>query len=252
MKFVVGLLAWAQLLGILSADSLQESIQALKTYKEYPYPYENLEKDLKSQNKKTILIFNYGSLLDLCSASKTFSKKSLATRRLAVAFGTKRVFDRDVPINPRSKWGVPISPESRAMLNLVRTGDLKDVTNGILMNVDIDDIPFMRKREEGYELVPIIVSGWQDYLTNKNPRTFIAYTFHAKEGTRFTSSHIYPRPGYYELARDAAKIQGPIFYQMWLNSTFLADKKQPISVWEEAIRNCSEKTLIIEKDNIFH
>ncbi len=248
MKFLVGLIAACQLFGSLSAESLAKSKEALLKCQVYRYPYSDLPLQLKKQGQESILIFTFGSLLDNNSAAKTFSKEAIDTRYLAVAVGTRRSFNRDIPLLPHYKWGMPRCPEARGMLNLITTGSDHDVTNGILMEVPIKDIPAMRKRECGYDLVPIIVAQWHDYLVSESPDFTIAYTFHAPDNTSYTSDDIYPRPGYYEFARDAAKRQGPLFYEMWITSTFLSDKKTPITVWEEAVKNGHEYSLIRSKE----
>jgi hypothetical protein len=75
------------------------------TMPRYCYPSDNALTSFKQSNKKTITFFTYGSLMDKKSASKTFSKQSLKSMNNAVAFGFKRVFDRDVAIKPNSHWG---------------------------------------------------------------------------------------------------------------------------------------------------
>lgn len=210
----------------------------------YHYPYKDLEAHLKRQGKTTIPIFTFGSLLDSHSASRTFSKKSLSTGVLTVAIGTKRVFNRDIPIDPSHNWGVPCNSEARAMLNLQKTNDTNDVTNGLLLQVQTEDIEPMRRREYGYDLVPVIVISWDDYLNKKSPHYSIAYTFHSPENTRFTNNQILPRPGYYELTRNAALQKGPEFYHMWLKSTYLSDGKTPITVWEHHVQKEELQTQI--------
>jgi hypothetical protein len=247
MKYLLGFIVVFKVFASLSADSLAESKEALQSKPVYEYPYSNLESELEREGKATLLIYSYGSLLDSASAERTFGEKALATRRLAIAVGTQRTFNRDVPLKPGQRWGLPCDDQARGMLNVVLTGSDRDLTNGISMEVPIEDISAMRNREEGYDLVPVVIAWWCDYLTEKNPDYKIAYTFHARDATEFTSDNIYPRPGYYELTRDAAKRQGPLFYKMWMSSTYFSDKKTPITVWEEAVRTCHEATLIIQQ-----
>ncbi|SCA62445.1 hypothetical protein SCG7109_AA_00400 [Chlamydiales bacterium SCGC AG-110-M15] len=53
---------------------------------------------------------------------------------------------------------------------------------------------------------------------------------------------MYPRPNYYELSRDAAKQYGPLYYFLWMNSTYMADALTPIAQWEKAIKSAEWRT----------
>jgi len=192
---------------------------------------------MNREGQETLLIFSYGSLLDHRSASKTLSPKSMRTGRKAVALGVRRVFDRDIPIDPTHNWSTPCHPDSRAMLNVRATGNPDDRTNGILYTVRVEDIPALRKREHGYDLAPILVVMWDSYISGSRPKYVVAYTFHSPKESHYTSEGIYPRPGYYELVRDAIKERGPRFYDMWLESTYLSDESTPISEWENNVQS---------------
>ena len=230
--------------------SCTESFQDLANIKSYPYPYHGLEAELREQGKTTIPIFSFGSLLDTQSARKTFSDKTLKTSTVSVAYGTKRVFNRDIPIDPGHDWGVPCHPLSRAMLNLVTTDNENDVTNGVLVNVHVNDIAPMRRREYGYNLIPILISTWDDYKNGSDREYMIAYAFHSPENTVFTNDQILPRPGYYEMARDAAIERGPEFYRMWLESTYRADGVTPIYIWEQHVQKEDRRTLIHYREKV--
>ncbi len=78
------------------------------------------------------------------------------------------------------------------------------------------------KREIGYNLVPVIVTGWNGFLEGKVEYA-IAYILQAPLGSLYVSDVILPRPGYYELTRDAARQYGPFYEMLWFNSTFMAD-----------------------------
>lgn len=205
----------------------------LKEAAYWVYPYPQLVDQLRKEGKETILIFNYGSLMNAASAANTLSPASMATRRLGVAFGLRRLFDRDVPIYPESIWGVPDNPNARGMLNVILSNHAEDFVNGILVDVTLDDIPKIVAREEYYDLIPVIVQNW-DHTTNvQDPNYCIAYTFHAPQTGKATHPSILPRPGYYELTRNTALVNGQLFYQLWLKTTFLSDGITPITEWEQ-------------------
>lgn len=196
---------------------------SIASYSIYSYPYKDLHHQLEEQNIKTLTVFSYGSLMSQASAQKTLSQKALSTRKPAIAFGIKRLFNRDVKIRYNSKWGVPKDPDARGMLNIEMTNKALDIVNGVVYEIDIEEIPSMLDREEGYDLVPVFYLDWEDIQEQGQPKLQVAYTFRAKNLSSYTSCDILPRPNYYELTRDAAKEYGPEFYAIWLESTYYAD-----------------------------
>lgn len=204
---------------------LLESFELAKKMPVWKYPYESLIKQLKEDHKKTLLIFTYGSLMNIDSARQTLSIQSVDSHRPAIAYGIIRLFDRDVPIKEGSKWPTPENPLARGMLNVFRTGSLLDFVNGVLLEVTIDDLEPMMEREVGYDLIPVVVEDWDKAFKADDSSFQIAYTFCAPQNSEYTSPHILPRPGYYELTRDAAKQYGTLFYLLWFKTTFFADKK---------------------------
>jgi len=210
----------------------------------FDYPYSDLKEQLHQLGKKKITIFSYGSLMSYSSASKTLSPKTLKTRAPALAFGAKRLFNRDVKIRPQSHWGIPCNPEARGMLNVALTGNMDDMMNGVTIEVPLDEIGPILSREVGYDLVPILYTKWDPFQKGEKPTFAVGYTFRAKALTKYTDETILPRPKYYELSRDAAKEYGAAFYQIWLNSTYMSDGQTKISKWEKALDNQREKTQI--------
>lgn len=201
------------------------------TYWVYPYP--QIGNTLREEGKKSILIFNYGSLMDPSSAASTLSEVSMATRRPAVAFGVRRLFDRDVPLRSGSKWGTSSDPSARGMLNVLLSDEPEDFINGVLTDVALEDIPNVLLREEEYDLVPVVVQEWKNALDSLQPRYLIAHIFHAPQNRGATNATLLPRTGYYELTRDASLVYGELFYKIWLKTTYLADGVTPITEWEK-------------------
>lgn len=226
-------------------SELKFHVETAQNTEPYTYPYHDLPEKLKGENKQSLLLFSYGSLIDEKSAGKTLSPQALATRQPAVAFGVKRVFDRDVPVKPGSQWGVPCHHDARGMLNVQRTEELQQFINGVLVEIPLEDIAALLDREEGYDLMPVIVSGWNDFI-RESPQFEIAYILHADVDSPYVNSKIYPRPGYYELTRNAAKQYGPLFESIWHETTFMADGETHIDVWEEWIKQGDRRTNIVE------
>jgi hypothetical protein len=201
------------------------------------YPYLQLIDALKAEKKTSLAIFCYGSLMDTFSAKRTLSQSSMVTRKPAIAYGIRRVFDRDFPICSSANWCVPSDPQARGMLNVLPTDNIEEFTNGLLIDVVLEDIPHILAREVGYDLIPIIVQDWEAAIKEEQSNYKIAYTFHAPQGSIFTNSTIMPRPGYYELTRNAAKQFGPLFFLVWFKTTYLSDGKTPIGEWEKQVSN---------------
>lgn len=204
----------------------------------YKYPYKSLHKELEEKDVDTIKIFSYGSLMNFDSASKTLSPASLNSYKPAIAMGVKRIFNRDVPIKPNSKWCPPNNHSARGMLNLAMSSNPQSMVNGVVFDLHRDDIPSLLYREEGYDLIPIVVKDWED----EEGKCYIAYTFYASPDSEYVSDVIDPRPKYYELCRDAAKLYGKEYYSFWLSSTYLSDGVHSIRKWEQLVQDKDPST----------
>ena len=207
----------------------------------WEYPHQEIVHYMQKEGKQSLLIFSYGSLMDAASAACSLSQASMATRRPAIAFGVRRLFDRDVPVREDSKWGTPTDPKARGMLNIMLSEQPEDFINGVLMDVTIEDISHILFREEGYDLLPVVVQDWDNVADTLHPCYQIAYAFYAPQNSNATNSLILPRPGYYELSRNASLFYGQIFYRIWLKTTFLADGVTPITEWERKTLNENEE-----------
>lgn len=238
--FVIILLASVSLHAAFDPAAFQEAQEISRTTPTWMYPYPELVDDLKTQGKTSLLLFTYGSLMDVSSAKRTLSESSLDTRRPAVAYGIKRVFDLDVAITPESRWCTPNNPKARAMLNIVPSPS--SVVNGVLMDIAIGDIHALLLREEGYNLIPVVVAEWDTAQEEPTILYQIAYTFHAPQGSPYTNSTIMPRPGYYELTRNAAFQFGEAFSKLWFETTFLSNGQTPIDSWEQKVLSQSRET----------
>lgn len=203
----------------------------LASFSRYSYPYHELPEILAKEGKNSLLLFSYGSLMDENSAAETLSSQALKTRIPALGFGVKRVFNLDVPVTPNSKFGKPHDPKARAMLNIEQTGNNDDFINGVLIDIPASDLPSLLEREKGYDLIPIIVTEWSDFEKAK-PQYKIAYALESQNINPF----LYPRPGYYELSRDAAFQFSPVFGLIWQETTYLADGKTRVAKWEKWLK----------------
>jgi hypothetical protein len=227
-------------------STLYAQADKLKSMPSYRYPYNDLAQKLSAEGKKSLPLFSYGSLVDPASASLTLSKQALKTRRPALAFGVIRAFDRDITVKPDSKWGTPCHQEARGMLNIQPSPYLEQFINGVLLDVPLKDIDALLKREIGYDLIPVVIADWQSMLDGKLNFDY-AYILHAQRDSVYVNTAIFPRPGYYELTRNAATQYGPLFSLLWLNTTFMADGHTPIAVWEQWLKTQDPRTCVSEK-----
>lgn len=211
----------------------------------YSYPNKNLVSELKEKGVKSIKIFGYGSLIDPKSAGRTLNPEALKTLKPAVAFGVKRLFSRDIPIETLSRWKTPKNKNARGALNLLLS-DFHDMVNGVVFEVDLENLQALIDREVGYDLVPIVVKDWEDAVSGNPSNCYIVYAFYAPPESEYVTSSIDPLPGYYELCRDAAKSHGPLYYYLWFSTTYMADGKTPIIEWEKLVEKKHSLTQVEE------
>lgn len=204
-------------------------------YPVYKYPADAKQMVEKSADGK-ILIFGYGSLVNPESAARTLSVDAMKTYQPAVAFGMKRTFDRKVTNTDR--WGPRERPSDVGMLNVFKTGDHLDALNGVTFEVNQEDLRALIEREIGYDLVPIPIVRWQEAVDpNDTPDFQIAYVFlspeEERDGKVYVDPCVNPVPGYAMASKEGAALNGQGFLKLWLESTFLADKKTPFIEWEK-------------------
>lgn len=206
------------------AEALQEPV--------YLYPWDSLERDLKTKGLSRFPIVAYGSLVNIESANVTLQDQSLIHHRPVIAFGARRLFNYKMPKNTR-RYG-STTRHTRAALNVQTTDNIDDVVNGILFEITLEEIPAIRAREIGYDLVPIATINWNE---NKDP-PFLTYILRCPDelpmGKRLTSDQIVPHRQYYLICRRGARKVGEDFLRFWLDTTYLADGVTPISQWEAA------------------
>ena len=202
----------------------------LKEHPVYLYPYTDLSQELQKKNITSLSLFVYGSLMSITSRTKTLPSNDPSKDKLALAFGVQRLFNLDVAYKEGSPYGPLKSENSRGMLN-VRLNSIPDTfINGVIIDIPLSDLPALSKREECYNLVPVITADWKEFLHGRFVFS-LAYILIAPEKPGITSDQIMPRNGYFELTESAAKSYGSCFEEFWLNTTYLSDGTTPISEW---------------------
>ncbi len=197
----------------------------------YPYPWDGLEEEMEANCLTEMTVVGYGSLVNSISIAHTLSEQSLATCQPVIAFGVRRLFNYEMPLD-LDRYAPPIHPLARAALNIRLTGNEDDVVNGISMKLSPTDISAMREREVGYDLVPVACLRWNKL--EKPP--FLAHILccfdEFREGKRHTNDKIEPHRQYYSLCRKGASEFGEEFLRLWLATTYLADAVTPVAQWE--------------------
>jgi len=115
----------------------------------------------------------------------------------------------------------------------------RHLANGIVMDLDIADLEAIARREIVYDLVPVVYGEWADINDVRGrPKLKVAFTFMAPQGyeqqtrrSQYVTKGLKPRPGYYELCRDAATLkqnsgeqnEDKLFQERWMRTMFMYD-----------------------------
>lgn len=239
-KLFLMLIFSASIYGSMSEERLQflgseaKKWEALNEKPAFKYPA-NPDEMVSAPGEK-VLIFGYGSLVNPESAARTLSPEAMKTYQPAVAFGMQRTFNRKVTDTER--WGPRERPSDVGMLNVFKTGNQLDAVNGVIFAVNREDLEALIKREVGYDLVPIPIVSWKEAIDSQaTPNFQTAYVFlspeEPRQGKVFVDPCVNPVPGYAMASKEGAALNGKSFLKLWLESTFLADRKTPFIEWEK-------------------
>lgn len=213
-----------------------EKLPCLVTFPFYTYPNAGFEVIPNYFQDGKVLVFGYGSLMNKISAGRSVKEEALDSMHPSVAFGVKRIFNYKATVTRH--WGNDQHEKEKAMLNLAQTLNIASVANGVTIKVDLEDFVKLVDRETGYDLVPILVTSWDDILTqNPHFNIQVAYTFVASHELRnhikYTSTGYYPVRGYLHAVQDASLAYGEEFARMWNATTYLADGTTSVDDWDE-------------------
>lgn len=212
------------------------TLPELVTFPFFQYPNDGHQEIVDHFPSSKVLLFGYGSLMNKVSAARSMKAEAVESMEPAIAFGVKRLFNYKV--TDPSRWGAEQSRKERAMLNIAQTLNIGYTANGVVLEVDAEDLTKLVSRETGYDLVPILVASWSDVM-NQNPEieVRVAYTFVAvnelRNNTAYTSTEYYPVLGYLHAVQEASQAYGPEFAAFWNATTYLADGTTPIEGWDE-------------------
>ena len=191
----------------------------------YPYPWDGLETDL-ARARQSLWLLGYGSLLNSASAAQTLTTD---VREPAIAFGAQRIFNYEMT-GRTLRYGPPETPHARGLLNVNVTGRFDDMVNGLIIKTPPSDIPALRGREVGYELVAVACMYWH----RREDPPFLAYTLQRPENAQDgdMAESLEPHRMYYQVCRDGAAELGDDFLHFWLSTTYLADGQTLVQRWE--------------------
>jgi len=197
----------------------------------FEYPWNGLEEAVAAMPTKKLLLLGYGSLLNQESAARTIKDVPADNFRPVLAVGAFRVFNYVIPTSRLQLDGAN-SGRERAALNVVYTKSPAHLVNGRLVMVGLGDLDALREREFGYDLRPVLCMQWSDW----DSAPFIAYILVAVhpsvDGRRVTDDSILPHPAYARTCRAGANAVSEEFLELYLNTTYLSDRKTSLAVWE--------------------
>jgi hypothetical protein len=174
---------------------------ALKTLDErgFEYPWNGLEEAVAKMPENKLSPVGYGSLLNRNSAAVDIKE----------------------------------TPRERVALNADYTRSPTDALNGCLLTVAPADIVRPGKREFGYDLRPVVCVRWLEWEAT----LFTGYVLVAAEETRsgrqVIDNDALPHQLFAGLCRAGAHAVSEAFLQLYLETTFLADRKTRLAEWEK-------------------
>lgn len=223
---------WSEAYQAELVQKAEAASESLAGYLSFQYPNRDYEKISDQFVEGKIPLFAYGSLMNRASAARSLNTTAIESMQPAIAFGLKRVFNYKGA--EKTHWSKQADPVERAMLNITPTGTYESIINGTIVEINASDLGNLVKREEGYDLVPLLIADWDSAINeNGNIEVKIGYTFMASDelrlGTKYTDSQFYPNRGYLRAVREGASAFGPTFLDFWNATTYLGDKTTPLS-----------------------
>lgn len=199
----------------------------------FEYPWNGLEEAVAKTPGNGLLLVGYGSLLNRDSAARTIKDTPREGHPPVLALGARRVFNYVIPEALLKSYGVKFPPRERAALNVDYTRSPADALNGRLLLIAPADLAALREREFGYDLRPVVCVRWGEW----EAAPFTAYVLVAAKGTRggrqVIDNDALPHPLYAGLCRAGAQAVSEAFLQLYLETTFLADRKTNLVAWEK-------------------
>ena len=206
------------------------SARKLDSSRGVDYPWSGLEQHIAKDSGQQLLLVGYGSLISLESAAETIRGVNEKEFFPVVCLGAKRVFNYRIPEDVLKELG-DTEPDEVAALNVIATGQAADLINGRIVPVTAGDLPGLREREYGYHLRSVTCVRW--HALNSEP--FTAYVLCAEDpvvkGRQVIDNTIKPHLGYVRICTTGAKAVSEPFYELFLDTSFLADGSTSLRQW---------------------
>jgi len=191
-----------------------------------PYPWTGLSELVSRLPGGELPLIGYGSLLSQASAARTI--KAGSGRRIpCLGFGCRRIFNYEMPLRVRERYGILPGSAARAALNVEVTRDPRHFLNGVLTFVRTDDLGALLEREFGYDLTPVPCLPWEagDFTSLSVAYILAAPETAARPEWQVVRPDILPEPDYAELCEQGARAFSEEFVAAYRSTTWLADKK---------------------------
>lgn len=205
-----------------------EALLAARADERLAYPWPGLEERLAAQAAPVLHLVGYGSLLEPDSARRTVLDTPDDGHPPVLAWGARRLFDYEMSDAGRERYGAAAEGRERAALDVRWTGRAADGFNGRLLDVAVDHLEALRRREVGYDLAPVVWQPWDE----PDAAPAVAFALCASRrpvgGRVRVRDDVLPCPPYLEICRRGARRVSPAFEQVLLDTTFLADGTTPL------------------------
>ena len=212
-------------------ERLQAKLGCLDA-KSFIYPWPELEETVAKTPGHTLLLVGYGSLLNRDSAARTIKDTPITDNPPVLALGARRVFNYLIPQRRLKFYGKVGNRRERAALNVDYARSPSYALNGRLLAVKASDLAALREREFGYDLRPVPCVRWGNW----DAAPFVAYVLvapaAARAGKKVIDNNALPNPAYARLCRAGARAVSENFLRLYLNTTYLADRKTTLAEWE--------------------
>jgi hypothetical protein len=230
---LVSLTPWSNDYQKMLIEKAAQEAPNLSKYPSLKYPNADYKQILDKYPQGKALLFGYGSLINAQSEARTISAKAVHSMQPAIAFGLKRLFNYAAKKTVKNS---DLPAKESSLLNTVPMTQLSQMINGVLITVGKEDLERLVQRETGYDLVPILVTLWDDVLAeNPSAKIQIAYAFIAsdelRQGVRYTHNGYDPDERYLRLVEKGAAAYGEKFLDYFNATTFLSDGTTSIEQW---------------------
>ena len=187
----------------------------------YAYPWDGLEEAMQRERDPPFTVVGYGSLLNSYSARRTLSLDQ-STLFPVISFGVKRVYNYKTPPEVLRRYGDLADPLAIACLNTQVTYRPQDAINGLTYVLKVEEVEALRRREQGYDLVPVVSIDWH------HPReVYVHYVLSAPDalrmGQRWIAPGAKPLLAYDALCKQGALSISEAFLAFFSKTTYLSD-----------------------------